>query len=145
MIEISVISPTHNRSKLLERHLLLLKEQSLPLDNFEVIVSADGCTDDTPSVVRNLDVPYRITLLERNPGTGAAGARNRGAAVARADVLLFLDDDMEPARELLSAHVRAHQSIPESVVLGYYPMPPAEEGESLFTQYAQLWWGERFE
>jgi glycosyltransferase involved in cell wall biosynthesis len=144
MIELSVIIPTHNRAKLLAKHLLLLKEQSLPAESFEVIVSADGCTDDTAAVVQKLDVPYRITLLERNPGTGAAGARNRGATAARGDLLLFLDDDMEPRRELLRAHLQAHRAMP-GVVLGYYPMQPPEDGESVFTRFTRLWWAERLE
>src|SRR5262252_7506885 len=144
MIEISVIIPTHNRAEMLRRHLLLLEEQSLSSDCFEVIVSADGCTDGTADIVRRLDVPYRLAVVEANPGTGAAGARNRGATLASASILLFLDDDMEPKRELLQAHVQAHRAKPESVVLGYYPMYPPENGESWLIRFARLWWAERF-
>lgn len=143
MIEISVIIPTHNRVEVLKRHLELLAKQSLSPGCFEVIVSADGCTDGTADVVRGLEVPYQFSVLEKNPGTGAAGARNRGAALASANVLLFLDDDMEPGRELLRAHLQAHREVPGSVVLGYYPMFPPEKGESTLTQFARLWWAER--
>ena len=144
MIEITVVIPTHNRARVLAKHLHLFKEQSLSPENFEVIVSADGCTDDTADIVRQLEVPYRLSLIEQMPGTGAAGARNRGAAAAKANILLFLDDDMEPTRELLRAHLEAHRSMPNGVVLGYYPMPPPEEGESHFVKFARLWWAERF-
>jgi GT2 family glycosyltransferase len=143
MIEISVIIPTHNRAELLTRHLRLLAEQSLDPQRFEVIVSADGCTDDTAEAVSRLEVPYRLAVVEKNPGTGAAGARNRGAALARAKVLLFLDDDMEPGRELLREHLQAHHTVPGSVVLGYYPMYPPEKDESVLTRFARLWWAER--
>jgi GT2 family glycosyltransferase len=144
MIEISVIIPTHNRVEMLKGHLLLLAEQSLGSECFEVVVSADGCTDGTADIVRELDVPYRLVAIEKNPGTGAAGARNRGAEVASASLLLFLDDDMEPSRELLRAHVQAHRAKPGSIVLGYYPMYPPEDGESSLIQFARLWWAERF-
>jgi GT2 family glycosyltransferase len=143
MIEISVIVPTHNRVELLTKHLLLLKEQSLAPDSFEVIVAADGCTDNTAARVRRLELPYRVTVLEQNPGTGASSARNRGAAAAQPGVLLFLDDDMEPCRDLLRAHLRVHRATPRCVVLGYYPMHPPEEGESIFTKHTRLWWAER--
>jgi GT2 family glycosyltransferase len=143
MIEISVIIPTHNRADLVTDHLRCLAEQSLDPQRFEVIVSADGCTDNTPDAVRSLNVPYELSLVEKKPGTGAAGARNRGAAVAKAEILLFLDDDMEPKPGLLEAHLEAHRAIADSVVLGYYPMYPPEKGESVLTQYARLWWAER--
>jgi len=145
MIEISVIIPTHNRAELVARHLRLLAEQSLDSKRFEVIVSADGCMDGTAEVVRGLKVPYRLKAVEKNPGTGAAGARNRGAAVAEAEILLFLDDDMEPKSGLLEAHLQAHRALPNSVVLGYYPMYPPQKGESVLTKYARLWWAERLE
>ena len=117
MIEISVIVPTHNRAELLTRHLRRLTEQSLEPHRFEVIVSADGCTDGTGEAVRGLRVPYGLSLVEKKPGTGAAGARNRGAAMAKAEILLFLDDDMEPKPGLLEAHLEAHRALPHSVVL----------------------------
>jgi GT2 family glycosyltransferase len=145
MIEISVVIPTHNRAELLKRHLLLFGEQSLDPERFEVIVSADGCTDGTAEMARALEVPYRLSVVEKNPGTGAAGARNRGAATATAELLLFLDDDMEPKPKLLEAHLQSHRALPNSVVLGYYPMYPPEQGESVLTQYARLWWAERLE
>jgi glycosyltransferase involved in cell wall biosynthesis len=145
MSEISVIIPTHNRANLLTKHLQLLKEQSLPPDSFEVIVVADGCTDNTAAEVRRLELPYRITFLEQNPTTGASSARNRGAAAAQAGVLLFLDDDMEPCRDLLWAHLRVHRATPGCVVLGYYPMQRPEERESIFTKRTRLWWAERLE
>jgi GT2 family glycosyltransferase len=144
LISISVVVPTHNRVGLLTKHLFLLSEQDLSPSQFEVIVVADGCTDETAKRARQLELPYRITVLEQNPGMGASGARNRGAAAATADILLFLDGDMEPSRQLLSAHMRAHRTAPGGVVLGFFPMQSPRENESLFTKSARLWWAEKF-
>ncbi|MBV9087581.1 MAG: glycosyltransferase family 2 protein [Acidobacteriaceae bacterium] len=144
MREISVVIPTHNRAQLVTKHLFKLTEQSLVAENFEVIVVADGCTDDTATLIRRLVLPYRIKVLQQNPGLGAAAARNRGATAATSGVILFLDDDMEPGRDLLKAHVECHRANPGSVVLGYFPMHPPETGESPFTKFARLWWAEKF-
>lgn len=144
MIEISVVIPTHNRSQVLAKNLSLFKEQSLEPEKFEVIVSADGCTDGTAEIVKQVQVPYQLSVIEKHPATGAAGARNRGAAVAKADILLFLDDDMEPTRDLLRAHLATHRSTPNGVVLGYYPMPSPQRGESHLVKFARVWWAERF-
>jgi GT2 family glycosyltransferase len=144
VIAISVVLPTHDRASLLAKHLLQLKEQSLPVEEFEVIVVADGCTDDTAAIISGLNVPYRLTVLQQNPGAGASAARNRGAALALGDVVLFLDDDMEPRRDLLQAHLAAHGKRAGGVVLGYYPMQPPQKGESVFTKVDRLWWAEKF-
>ena len=144
MISISVVIPTHNRAGLLSKHLRLLAGQSLGEDRFEVIVVADGCSDDTANIVRELELPYQLTVLEESPGIGASAARNRGALLAIANVLLFLDDDMEPSRQLLCVHLQAHEQLPGGVVLGYFPMQSPEERETVFTKWARLWWAEGF-
>jgi glycosyltransferase involved in cell wall biosynthesis len=144
LISISVVVPTHNRASRLTKHLLLLAEQSLSPEKFEVIVVADGCTDDTVKIVQQQEFPYPVTVLQQEPGKGASSARNRGAAAAQADILLFLDDDMEPSRQLLSAHLHAHRTTPGGVVLGYFPMQSPGKDESVFTKSARLWWAESF-
>src|SRR5207253_5264601 len=47
---------------------------------------------------------------------GAAHARNRAAAEARHDILLFLDDDMLCAPDLLTEHARFHRAGAQAVV-----------------------------
>jgi glycosyltransferase involved in cell wall biosynthesis len=144
VIAISVVIPTHNRARLLAKHLLQLKDQSLPPEQFEVIVVADGCMDDTATILRGLALPYRLTVLEQTPRAGASAARNRGAEAAQADVLLFLDDDMEPRAGLLRAHLNAQQAMAGGVVVGYFPMQAPQKGESVFTKATRLWWADRF-
>jgi glycosyltransferase involved in cell wall biosynthesis len=61
----------------------------------EVVVAADACADGTAAAVLLTPTSFRCTVVEV-AGRGAAAARAAGAEVARGDVLLFLDDDMEP-------------------------------------------------
>jgi len=98
---VSVIIPTFNRRELFRETLASLTRQSLPMDRFEVLVIDDGSTDDTEKVVA-AQYPYK-TRYVRQPKAGATAARNRGAVLSKADVLIFLDDDVMPYSSALSA------------------------------------------
>lgn len=137
---LSVVMPTHNHSAILRRTLEALAAQTAAADAFEVVVVADGCVDDTGAMVRSLAMPYALTLIEQ-PGSGAATARNRGTAQARAPIVLFLDDDMEALPELVAAHLRAHERRPGGVVLGHFPLAATGRDDPL--EAALRGWWER--
>jgi glycosyltransferase involved in cell wall biosynthesis len=100
-LTVSVIIPTYNRKDWLLRALESLGRQTLPADQFEVIVVDDGSTDDTQSIASQ---PFPFTLRcvhQRNQG--ATVARNRGAAMSNAEVLVFMDDDVTVSPQTLEA------------------------------------------
>lgn len=120
----SVIVPTHNRREALAKKLRALENQP---GAFEVIVVADGCTDDTLEFLQQYKPPFALRFLEITPGLGAANARNRGAGMARGDVLLFSDDDVIPQPGWIEAHQKAHTR-PRTVAVGRLELPPALRG-----------------
>ncbi|MFZ5992455.1 MAG: glycosyltransferase family 2 protein [Deinococcota bacterium] len=120
---VSVIVPTHNRRSLLERKLQALEGQP---GEFEVIVVADGCTDGTVEWLERYPAGFPLRLLEIE-GKGAAYARNRGAEVARGEILLFSDDDVVPGPGWIAAHQRAHAA-PKTVAVGRLLLPPGLKG-----------------
>ena len=139
---VSVIIPTHNRSASLRRTLDALCLQTYPHENFEVLVVADGCIDDTVEMARAYKAPYTLHVLEQE-GKGAAAARNSGAAHASGKLFLFLDDDVVPTPSLMEAHVLAHEDQMERVVIG--PYPPVLQGVTEFVHIQKrLWWGSKF-
>ncbi len=90
MTDVSVIIPTRNRRQLLE---LTLRSVLWQRDvDFEVIVVDDGCTDDTPQMLRDLRDP-RIRTVRHERSQGVSAARNHGIAEARGEWVAFLDDD----------------------------------------------------
>jgi glycosyltransferase involved in cell wall biosynthesis len=97
---LSIIVPTHQRRDLVLRLLKALAQQDLPAGPVEVIVVADGCSDGTVEAVTSLSIPFPLQVLEQSHG-GQAAARNHGAARARGDGLLFLDDDVVLERDFL--------------------------------------------
>ena len=99
---VSVIVPTYNRARLLERALESVRQQDYT--RLEVVVVDDVSTDETPAVIHRLatrlgerGIPLRLVQLEVN--SGPAVARNRGVEAAEGSLLSFLDSDdlMEPA------------------------------------------------
>ena len=85
---ISVIIPTYNRTKKLQRALASVFAQTRKPD--EVIVVDDGSTDDTHTqVVKNYP---QVTYL-RQQNTGVSAARNLGIMRAKGNWIALLDSD----------------------------------------------------
>ena len=93
MIEISVVLCSYNRIASLEKVLESLVDQSLPPEQFEVVVVDDGSTDGTSERVKAMQVPYKLTLCTQK-NAGLATARNTGIMAATGWVVLFIDDDI---------------------------------------------------
>lgn len=117
----SIVIPTFERRALVVSSVQALAAQEGE-ENFEVIVVVDGSTDGSATAVRRLDPGFPLTVIEQ-PNLGSATARNRGAAAARGEVVLFLDDDMEAHPRLLAEHARSHRE-GEDAVLGHVPLRP---------------------
>lgn len=115
--ELSIVVATRNRAALLRECLESLGRQSVAPERFEVVVVVDGATDDTSRVLRSLETAYELVVVEQ-PGLGPSKARNAGAARARGDVLLFMDDDEVAEPTLVAAHIDAHASSDGIVVVG---------------------------
>lgn len=116
----SVIIPTHNRHDKLAETLALLRKQSVDADEYEIIVVDDG---STPPVVLDQRGPGPRFRLERTEGLERSSARNRGAAIAAGEVLIFVDDDMSVDCSFVDAHLRAHSDWPDALVVGGVCLP----------------------
>jgi glycosyltransferase involved in cell wall biosynthesis len=107
---VSVIIPTYNRRELVRKMLHQLTLQSLPADEFEVIVSDDGSSDGTESVVQSFSGRLRLAYhFQENMGFRAGTARNAGARLAKAPVLVFVDAGAMVGPDFLRAHLAAHE------------------------------------
>ncbi|MGV3720879.1 MAG: glycosyltransferase family 2 protein [Actinomycetota bacterium] len=118
---ITIVIPTYNRKASLERTLRALERQESA--SFEVLVVSDGSTDGTVGRVCALSAstPYPLRLISQS-NAGPARARNRGVLEAWGEVILFLDDDVEPTPQFVAAHARHHERDERVAVIG--PMLP---------------------
>ena len=88
--DISVVLATYNRAALLPRAIASVLAQEGA--RFELIVVDDASTDGTPAYLATLADP-RIRVISAERNLGPSGARNRGLAAARGDIVAFLDSD----------------------------------------------------
>jgi glycosyltransferase involved in cell wall biosynthesis len=98
---ISAIICTHNRADYLERALESLAEQSLPPEQFEVLVVDNASTDQTAAVCAKWMKRIANFHWMREDRLGLSWARNAGAAASRAPYLAYLDDDARADRDWL--------------------------------------------
>ena len=93
---------TRDRREDLRRTLSKLRELNQKAD--ELLVCADGCTDDTISIVRN-EFP-ECTLIENATSRGSVFSRDRMLRLAKGDIVMSLDDDSYPLDDDFFARVR---------------------------------------
>ncbi|MCK5656164.1 MAG: glycosyltransferase family 2 protein [Candidatus Aureabacteria bacterium] len=120
MYDISVIIPSYNREKLLKETLRLLNEQTYSHDKFEVVVVDDGSNDDTEAIVKEFQnrVDYKLKYIKQKQ-KGPASARNKGVKEAQSDFILFIGDDIFPAKNLIEQHVRSLKEHSQAAILGF--------------------------
>ena len=140
-VDVSIVIPTHNRRAPATRTLHALAHQCCSRTTFEVILVADGCTDNTAGLA-TAEWPMPVRVLEQSHA-GPAAARNRGAVEAAGDLLVFLDDDIEVLPGFVAAHVAAHVA-PDIVAIGYLPTK-LQGRRDLFTGMLRAWWEAMFE
>lgn len=99
---VSVVVPTYNRASLLSHCLESLEAQTFDKEAYEVIVVDDGSADETPEVCAAFVRRGTIHLAyRRGSHRGPAAARNLGIADARGEIVAFVDDDCEAAKDWL--------------------------------------------
>jgi glycosyltransferase involved in cell wall biosynthesis len=126
--ELSVVVATHNRALRLAQLLAGLRQQTLALERFEVIVVDDGSSDATQNVLTReaRRGHLRLCIPPAVNQAGPAAARNRGWQLARAPVVAFTDDDCVPTPTWLQTLLRAARSNPNAIVRGRTLPNPAE-------------------
>lgn len=92
MPKISIIIPTKNRYKYLNRAISSVFNQTM--QDFELIIINDASTDETEEFINSLH-DSRIVYIRLNKSVGCAEARNIGIRRASSEYLSFLDDDDE--------------------------------------------------
>jgi glycosyltransferase involved in cell wall biosynthesis len=90
---ISAIVCTHDRAAYLAKALQSLAAQTLPRDQYEVVVVDNASGDATPQVVAAAANGGPTLIAVHEPRRGLAHARNAGLRAARAPYVAYLDDD----------------------------------------------------
>jgi glycosyltransferase involved in cell wall biosynthesis len=115
---ISIIVPTFNRARQVERCVAGLLAQDLEPERYEVVVVDDGSTDDTGEGLRPWLADARLTVVRLAERAGRGPARNAALARARGRYVVFVDSDTYSPPWFVRAHLAAHARSPGSIVDG---------------------------
>jgi hypothetical protein len=100
---VAVVIPARDAARTIRRTLEAVLRQEVE-GGLEVIVVDDGSGDGTAAAARSVSAEVHVIS---QPGSGPAGARNRGAAETSAPVIAFTDADCFPAPGWLAAGLEA--------------------------------------
>lgn len=144
-IKISAIICTHNRAQYLKKTIQSLITQTLPKDQYEIIVVDNASEDKTKQVCTEYASHLRYIY---EPKLGLSQARNAGWKAANGKYVAYLDDDAVASPDWLQKIVEAFKSItPQPGALGGKVEPiwegpkPAWLSDKLLGQLALLDWG----
>lgn len=124
----SIIIPTYNRPKILERTLeALINQQNVHDLSYEIIIIDDGSTENNESIIHKMRQKTNTSIdyvQQKNQGQGVA--RNAGIQKSRGKYTLFLGDDIIASPLLLAEHQKTHTEHPEenAACLGYITWYP---------------------
>ncbi len=122
-MRVSIVITTYNRRNSLERCLESLAQQTFPVNAYEVVVVADGCSDDTNAFLATYEPLHRFCWLSQT-NHGQPTAQNLGIAAAIGDLVILMDDDCICERGLVAAHSEAHLNEDLAVVIGAVLLHP---------------------
>jgi glycosyltransferase involved in cell wall biosynthesis len=136
MKRVSVVIPTFERAARLPGLIAALEAQTLPREDFDVIIADDASSDDTPRVLEELKARTGIDLrIVRNPtNRGPGAARNLAWRQSDAPVIAFTDDDCLPAPGWLAAGLAWLDGTPDVVQGRTVPDPSTPIGRWAVTQ-----------
>lgn len=122
-LKVSVIIPTYNFKIYVTNTIRHLLNQTLPKNEYEIIVVDDGSTDETEAFLleelksdleeANFKYIYFPRVMDRKMGDGnfrAGIARNLGVKHAKGDYLCFLDSDIITPNYFLQQLLTEHQT-----------------------------------
>ena len=119
---ITVVVPTYNEERNIERCLRALNNQNIPRDSYEIIV-VDG---DSKDKTREIASKYADKVI-RQVSSGVGGARNDGAMVASGQIVATTDADCIPDEDWLHTILEDFDDEEIVAVTGYLdPMIPKE-------------------
>ena len=103
---VSVIIPTHNREKTIERAVDSVLNQTYK--NIEIIIVDDCSTDSTLEVLKSRYGGFaNVTIFQLERNSGACVARNKGIDLSRGEYIAFLDSDDAFLEEKIEKQISA--------------------------------------
>lgn len=125
LLPISVVICTYNRADRLLLALEALANQTLPSQEFAVLVVDNRSTDNTSMICKSFQGRFANFRYVYEPIQGLSKARNTGWQIAQSPYIAYLDDDAIPCEEWVEAILTVFETVhPKPVSVGgpIYPL-----------------------
>ncbi len=132
MPKVSIVLPTHNGEKFIEKAIQSVFDQSF--SDWELIVINDASTDETPNMIKKLSQQdSRVVYFRNEKNLGIQKSLNKGLREAKGEYIARIDDDDEWLdKTKLQNQVEFLDKNPDYVLVGTDVVVVSESGKELF-------------
>lgn len=118
--KISVIIPTYNTEKYIEKAIKSVVEQTY--QNFELLIVDDCSKDNTKEICKKYVGQYEnIELIEKNKNVGVSDSRNIGLSRATGKYIYFMDSDDYLEKDMFQGLIDIMEKYhPDLITTGFF-------------------------
>lgn len=135
--DFSIIIPTLNNLALTKQCLQAIRKTAAPC-RYEVIIVDNGSTDNSAVFFAGEQKQGRLRVVTNQPGRNYSTSNNQGAALARGQYLVFLNNDTQPLAGWLQALRETFEATPSISVQGGKLLYPNNTVQHAGIVYGQI-------
>ncbi len=135
-MQISIIIPTYKREQTLLNTISMLLKLPTAADQILVVDQTQRHSEQTELSLAEWNKSGRINWVRRSEPS-ITKAMNVGLSQARNELVLFLDDDIEPRSDIIAVHRYAHEKQPDLWATVGQVIQPWQQPEKLQPPQAQ--------
>ncbi len=133
-LQVSVVVPTLNEEDRIEKFLKQFDSQTLPRDQFEIIIVDGNSRDKTREIAKK----YADKVIIQK-GKGIGGARNDGVKIAKSDIIATTDADIIVSQTWLKQIVNHFKKDEELILLYGVNYPMSKNKAIIFIYLVKRW------
>ena len=135
MIKYSFLVPVYNVENYLGKCLESILNQTFDRNQFEIVLTDDGSTDESSSICDEYEQRYENVSVIHQANSGLLAARVNGIRNSRGEYLVFVDSDDYIEHDLLSIiDPYISEDSPDFLMYGYYRTYPDKKAPKYLTQ-----------
>ena len=122
-MKLSVCIATWSRKEKLKEIIELLENQSMPRDQYEIVVVDSKSPDGTNVLMQDICKEYENVVYIEDAKNILAVKRNVGIDNSTSDIIVFIDDDVYPGHRFVESHYLANKNNTDTFYCGQIRFP----------------------